>query len=265
MKFSYYDLKNRSGGEIVEVILSGNAVNVFLVDSSNFSSYKSGRRYTYYDGHAKKSPVRLKVPRFGHWYVVIDFGGYGGSVKHSMRILPGALKPLGEMPLSSVPSLVQPRHEDMDAPPADDREFDVFISHASEDKNDVARPLAAALRDGNLHVWYDEFELKIGDSLRQKIDKGLASSRFGIVILSKSFFNKGWPNYELDGLVTRAVSGEQVILPIWHDITKQELINYSPSLADKVARSTGIHTVEEIATEIIEVINNAASAQVDTF
>ena len=77
------------------------------------------------------------------------------------------------------------------------------------------------------------------------------------MILSKSFFNKGWPNYELDGLVTRAVSGEQVILPIWHDITKQELINYSPSLADKVARSTGTHTVKDIAAEIIDLIENS--------
>ena len=257
MNFSYYDLKNRSGGEIVEVTLSGSAANVFLVDSSNFSSYKAGRRYTYFGGHTKSSPVRLQIPRSGYWYLVIDLGGYPGSVRHSMRIFPGRLQPLRDIPLSSVPSLVQPRSESMDAPVADDREFDVFISHASEDKNEVARPLALALQSGGLRVWYDEFELKIGDSLRRKIDKGLASSRFGVVVLSKSFFAKGWPNYELDGLVTRTVSGEQVILPIWHDITKQELIRYSPSLADKVARSTGTHTVEEIAAEIIEVICNA--------
>ncbi|PKN64108.1 MAG: DUF1883 domain-containing protein [Deltaproteobacteria bacterium HGW-Deltaproteobacteria-15] len=256
MKFSYYDLGNRSGGEIVEVTLSGNAANVFLVDSSNFSSYKSGRRYTYYGGNARRSPVRLPIPRSGHWYLVIDLGGYSGSVRHSMRILPGPLQPLRDIPLSSVPSLVQPSRDDMSAPGQDDREFDVFISHASEDKDAVARPLAAALQGGGLRVWYDEFELRIGDSLRRKIDKGLASSRFGVVILSKSFFDKGWPNYELDGLVTRAVGGEQVILPIWHDITKQELINYSPSLADKVARSTATHTIEEIAAEIIEVIKN---------
>jgi hypothetical protein len=152
---------------------------------------------------------------------------------------------------------VQPRPDGTAAPLADNREFDVFISHASEDKTEVARPLARALQGGGLRVWYDEFELKIGDSLRRKIDKGLATSRFGVVILSKSFFSKGWPNYELDGLVTRTVGGEQVILPIWHDITKQELIKYSPSLADKLARSTGTHTVEEIAAEIIEVIKNA--------
>jgi hypothetical protein len=258
MKYSYYDLGNRSGGEIVEVTLSGNAANVFLVDSSNFSSYKSGRRYRYFGGHATKSPVHLQIPRSGHWYLVIDLGGYGGSVRHSMRILPGALQPLRDIPLSSIPSLIRPPHEEMEAPVAGGRKFDVFIAHASEDKDAVARPLAEALRNNGLQVWYDEFELKIGDSLRRKIDAGIANSRFGAVVLSKSFFAKGWSNYELDGLVTRAVSGEQVILPIWHDITKQELINYSPSLADKVARSTATHTIEEIAAEITEVINNAS-------
>jgi len=134
------------------------------------------------------------------------------------------------------------------------REYDVFVSHASEDKELVARPLAEKLRKLGLRVWFDEFELKIGDSLRRKIDKGLANSKFGVVILSKSFINKGWANYELDGIITKSVSGQQVVLPIWHDITKQEVIDYSPSLADKLARNTAISTIEEIAEEINEVV-----------
>ncbi|WP_219929820.1 toll/interleukin-1 receptor domain-containing protein [Teichococcus aestuarii] len=97
--------------------------------------------------------------------------------------------------------------------------------------------------------------LRIGDSLRRKIDKGLASSRFGVVVLSQAFFGKGWPEYELDGLVTRSVSGEQILLPIWHNVSKRE-VGYSPSLADKVARSTATHTVEEIAAEIVDVVKN---------
>lgn len=103
-------------------------------------------------------------------------------------------------------------------------------------------------------MWYDEFELRIGDSLRRKIDSGLANSRFGVVVLSEAFFEKGWPNYELDGLVTRGVSGEQLILPIWHKISKAQVVQFSPSLADKVARNTATHTVEEIAAEIAGVI-----------
>lgn len=139
----------------------------------------------------------------------------------------------------------------------DHREYDVFISYASEDKEAVVGPLANALRDGGLQVWYDEFELRIGDSLRRKIDMGLAKSRFGVVILSQDFFHKGWTNYELDGMITRAVTGEQILLPIWHNISKREVIEYSPSLADKLARNTSTHTVEEIAAEIIEVIRNS--------
>jgi phosphoribosylaminoimidazole carboxylase (NCAIR synthetase) len=78
----------------------------------------------------------------------------------------------------------------------------------------------------------------------------------GLVVLSQSFINKGWTNYELDGIVTRTVSGEQILLPIWHNISKQEVQDYSPSLADKVARSTATHTVKEIAAEIADLIRS---------
>jgi hypothetical protein len=201
----------------------------------------------------KRSPYRFQIPRSGHWHVTVDMAGLKGTVRSSIRRLPGALPEAREAPLASVPSLVR------DSPPpnpavADGRTFDVFISHASEDKDGMVRPLAHALRDQGLSVWYDEFELRIGDSLRQKIDRGLASSRFGIVVLSTAFFGRGWTNYELDGIVTMAVSGEQILLPIWHGITKQQVIDYSPSLADKLARSTATHTVEEIAAEIAEVV-----------
>ncbi len=254
MQFTQYDLGYRKTGEIVEVILSGNSANVRLMDSSNFQSYKSGRQHRFYGGRATKSPVHLQIPHSGTWYVTVDMTGLGGSVRSSARVLPSALPPIQEAPLSSIPSLVR-RNDDF--PVYEDegeREFDVFISHASEDKDDVVRPLAHALQDAGLKVWYDEFELRIGDSLRRKIDKGLANSRFGVVVLSKDFLQKGWTNYELDGLVTRANSGEQVLLPVWHNISKKEVISYSPSLADKVARSTVTHTVEEIAKEIAEVI-----------
>lgn len=196
MQFRQYDLGQRQGGEVVEVSLSGSAANVRLMDSSNFQSYRAGRQHRYFGGHATRSTVRLQIPHSGHWYVVIDLGGYPGSVRSGIRVLPGALPPLSEAPLSSVPSLVQSNAE---APRAaerpDEREYDVFISHASEDKDAVVRPLAHALQKAGLSVWFDEFELQIGDSLRRKIDTGLARSRFGVVVLSQAFLGKGWPNY----------------------------------------------------------------------
>lgn len=252
MKFTHYDLGSRKRGEIVEITLSGSAANVRLMNSTNFSSYTRGRQHSYIGGLAKKSPIRLQIPQTGHWHVTVDLAGLRGSVRSSIRILPSPLPTITERPLSSIPSLVH-REPGIDSEEGD-REYDVFISHASEDKDAIVRQLANALIDAGLSVWYDEFELRIGDSLRRKIDKGLANSRFGIIVLSQAFFEKGWPNYELDGLVTRAVTGEQILLPIWHNISKQEVIEYSPSLADKLARSTSTHTVEEIAEEIVDVI-----------
>jgi len=253
MKYTVYDLGQCRRGERIQVSLQGNAANVRLMDSSNYSSYRSGRRHRYYGGLVKRSPIVLTVPSSGHWYITIDLAGLAGSVRSSIRRLPAPLPVYDEPSLSSVPTLVRPFQNTEDGAVI---EYDVFISHASEDKDAVVRPLANALVQHGLRVWYDEFELKIGDSLRRKIDKGLANSRFGIVVLSRDFIKKGWTNYELDGIISKAVSGEQVMLPIWHEITKQEIIAYSPSLADKVARNTSSYTIDEIANEIAELIRS---------
>ncbi|NLN47800.1 MAG: DUF1883 domain-containing protein [Clostridiales bacterium] len=251
MQYQYYDLGNVLAGNIVEVSL-GYAANIRIMDSSNYSSFKNGRKHRFIGGYVTRSPYKATIPHSGHWYVVVDLGGYAGKVKSGVRVLSGILPTAKQQPLTSVPSLYLGREDPYDSDTA--REYDVFISHASEDKDAIVRPLANALRGRGLKVWFDEFELIIGDSLRRKIDVGLAKSNFGIVVISRSFIRKGWTNYELDGLITRAVSGEQILLPIWHDITKQEVIEYSPSLADKVARNTAINTIDEIATEITELI-----------
>lgn len=261
MQFIHNDLGQRKAGEIVEITLTSGA-NVRLMNNSDFSNYKNGRRHRYIGGLAKQSPLRLQIPNSGHWHVAIDMQGLRGSTKASVRILPGALPPIQDRPLSTVPSLVR----DNIPPPTESggETHDVFISHASEDKDDFVRPLADALIAQGLNVWYDEMTLRIGDSLRQKIDKGLANSKVGLVVLSPSFIKKGWTNYELDGIVTRTVSNEQVLLPIWHNITKQQVVDFSPSIADKVARSTATHTIEEIAIEIAELIKSRCTDLVIT-
>jgi hypothetical protein len=135
-------------------------------------------------------------------------------------------------------------------------EYDVFISHASEDKETFVKPLVAALKLNGYKVWYDEFTLKVGDSLRRSIDNGLVNSRYGIVILSSAFFAKNWTQYELDGLVTREMQGHKVILPIWHLVTKDQVQNYSPSLADKKAINSSLSTISEIITQLAEVLDD---------
>jgi len=254
MNYNVYDLGQLKRGDRVQVSLSGNAANVRLMDSSNYQSYRNGRSHRYAGGLVKRSPIVLGVPNSGHWYVTVDLQGLRGTVCASVQLLPNALPEYREPALSTIPSLVRRLNE----LPIEDGQnmvnYDVFISHASEDKDEIVRPLAYALRKEGLKVWYDEFELKIGDSLRRKIDMGLSRSKFGIVVLSNNFIKKGWTNYELDGIITKANTGEQVVLPIWHNITKKEVIAFSPSLADKLARNTSSYTVEEIATEIAELI-----------
>ena len=254
MNFNVYDLGNLKAGERVQVTLQDSAANVRLMDSSNYSNYKNGRRHTYFGGLITKSPVVLGVPNSGHWYVTIDMEGLRGSVRSSVKVLPSALPAYREPSLSSVPTLVHKDEFNPYNPIEEEKKYDVFISHASEDKEEVVRPLVNALQKEGLTVWYDEFEMKIGDSLRRKIDKGLVNSKFGIVVLSKDFIKKGWTNYELDGIISKAITGEQVVLPIWHNITKKEVIDFSPSLSDKLARNTSAYTVEEIAIEIAELI-----------
>ena len=253
MQFIHTDLGQRKRGEIIQVTLTS-AANVRLMDSSNFSNYKRGRRHNYFGGLAKRSPLKLQIPSSGHWHVAVDMQGLRGSTKASVSVLPGALPEIQERPLNEVPGLV--RDNIPLTTEAGNEIYDVFISHASEDKDDFVRSLANALVKKGLRVWYDEMTLSIGDSLRQKIDNGLANSRMGLVVLSPAFIDKGWTNYELDGIVTRAVSGEQILLPIWHNITKQQVVDFSPSLADKVARSTATHTINEIASEIADLLNS---------
>ncbi|UCH96556.1 MAG: toll/interleukin-1 receptor domain-containing protein [Candidatus Aminicenantes bacterium] len=136
--------------------------------------------------------------------------------------------------------------------------YDVFISHASEDKEDVARPLAAHLKEQGLSVWLDEFELTLGDSLRRSIDRGLSKSRFGVVILSTAFFSKEWPNRELDGLVAREENIGKVILPIWHNVSRDEVLKFSPTLADRLAVSTS-RGIRHVAKQIISAVARAAN------
>jgi hypothetical protein len=264
LDFIHHDLGSRQRGDVVEVVLSGSAANVRLLDTPNFQRYRRGERHRMYGGRATRSPVRLEIPQSGRWHVAVDMQGLRGSTNASFRVIPGAafrpLPPIREQ--RSDLRAIADNVADL-APPVgaeDARDFDAFICHATEDKDAIVRPLAHALRERGLRVWYDEFELRVGDSLRRKIDLGIARSRFGIVVVSRPFFAKGWSQYELDGLVTMAVSGKQIILPLWHEISKDEVIRQSPSLADRVALRTSDYSAIEIADELASVILERATS-----
>ena len=256
-----WDLGQVERGRVVRVTLQGNAANVLLLDSSNLSNYKAGRRATYRAGGlVTRSPFDMVIPSTGRWYVVADMNGLRGNTNVSVEMLPVPLPParsaVFRSPLMSIREAADEYTEAAgdDRPEPDAKPYDVFVSHASGDKDEIVRPLAHALRDENLAVWYDEFELHIGDILRRKIDEGLVRSRFGVVVLSPAFFAGGWKQYELDGLVIKEVGGDQqVILPVWHNVTAGDVMKHSPSLAAKLARNTADYSVAQIAAEIAEV------------
>jgi hypothetical protein len=158
-----------------------------------------------------------------------------------------------EYKLSTIASVLAQEDLQLSKDTEPTEEWDAFVSHASEDKESFVRPLAEALRGNGLRIWYDEFALTVGDSLRRSIDGGLSRSRFGIVVLSPNFFAKDWPQKELDGLVAREVNGQKVILPIWHNVDAEAIRKFSPLLADRVAVSSdlGIEAVVKALTKAI--------------
>jgi hypothetical protein len=265
MEHLKFDLGTLKKGSTVVVTLKSQA-NVLLMDASNYSNYSTyasarSARYRYFGGRATRSPFRIGVPANGHWFVALDLGGYSGRIDASVAVERpprGWLPQVANEEVESIDQIARSAVPEM--PPSTDilggRTWDMFVSHASEEKMSVARPLAEALEREGVSVWLDELVLKVGDSLRRKIDQGIRSSRFGLVIMSHAFFAKGWTQYELDGLVTRSVTGEQNLLPIWHGVTKDDVIRQSASLADKVALTTANKTIDEIASAIADVVRD---------
>lgn len=124
--------------------------------------------------------------------------------------------------------------------------FDVFISYANADKRGFVEVLADRLKRAGIRVWYDDFEVGWGDSISSAIARGLAESRFGIVVLSRNFLAGRMAHRELRGLWQREVYDGKTILPILHDISEEEVRAFDPSLADMRALDTSKHDLEQI-------------------
>lgn len=156
--------------------------------------------------------------------------------------------------IQSQPIISQKEKSIFDSSPQE--EFDVFVSHATEDKESFSDEFAHILQEEHgLKVWYDAVSIQWGDSIRTEIDRGLKKSKFGIVILSRSYIKKYWTQYELEGLFQRESTGGKLILPIWHDITKQEVQDFSPTLGGKMAMNTAIMTPHEIAEKLKQLLD----------
>ena len=131
-------------------------------------------------------------------------------------------------------------------------QYDVFVSHAWEDKESFVEEFVQELQKLNLRVWYDKKQIKWGDSMRAKIDEGLRKSKFGVAVLSPDYIKEGkyWTKAELDGLFQLESVNGKMLLPVWHNLTKKEVMAYSPIIAGKLAMNTASMTPAEIAAEL---------------
>ena len=145
----------------------------------------------------------------------------------------------------------------------DDEEYDVFISHAWEDKKDFVDEFVTTLENLNIRVWYDTKKLQWGDSMRSKIDEGLRKSKFGVAILSPNYIAEGkyWTKEEFNGLFQLESINGKKILPIWHNLTKAQVMKFSPMIADKKAMTTATMTSEEIANVLKDLLDSMNDVQ----
>lgn len=135
--------------------------------------------------------------------------------------------------------------------------YDVFVSHAWEDKESFVDEFVNCLRELNLKVWYDKSEISWGDSMRKRIDEGLKKSTFGVAVLTPNYIadEKYWTKAELDGLFQLESINGKTLLPIWHNLTKKEVMEYSPIIASKLAMNTVVMTPKEIAEELKKLVD----------
>jgi hypothetical protein len=149
-------------------------------------------------------------------------------------------------------------------PAIDEAVKDVFISHASEDKDEVARPLAVALQNRGVSVWFDELSIAWGQPIHRAIETGIANAMFGLVIISRKFMEKQWTKAELDGLYGRQMgepTGQGVILPVWHRVTADDVKQQLPMIAALKALNTGVSSIDEIADEVAKLVHASAGGR----
>lgn len=174
------------------------------------------------------------------------------SIENMKRVYEQRISELESLRLSKV------KNEFLETVSGDEPEYDVFVSHAWEDKADFVEAFVQALKDREIKVWYDKSKIKWGDSMRARIDDGLRKSKFGVAILSPNYIAEGkyWTKAELDGLFQMESINGKTLLPIWHNLTKKQVMDYSPILASKLAMTTATMTAEEIADELLDILSS---------
>lgn len=137
-------------------------------------------------------------------------------------------------------------------------EFDVFLSHSSLDKEEYVSELSNKLTNKGLKVFEDEKVFEIGQSQTQMMNMGILNSRFVVVFLSRNFIESGWSKYEFISFLNREINEDNIIiLPIWHEISIEEVREYNPYLVDKHALSTSKCSIDEMVEKISAVVEKS--------
>jgi len=138
--------------------------------------------------------------------------------------------------------------------------LDFFLCHSSDDKDSFVRPLADYLINFGATVFYDEYSIKLGDSLFDTINKGIGQAGCGVIVISPSFLDKGWTNAELRSLFSLQLNGALRIIIIYHEITYKEVTQKYPLLADLVSTDSK-SGIEKICLKLFEAIEKKPTVQ----
>lgn len=137
-------------------------------------------------------------------------------------------------------------------------EFDVFLSHSSFDKEEYVSELSDKLESKELKVFEDVKVFKIGQSQTNMMNMGILNSRFVVVFLSLNFINSGWSDYEFKSFLNREINEKKIIiLPIWHNVSFEDVKNYNPYLVDKFALDTRKYSLDEIVESIYQAVRGS--------
>lgn len=137
----------------------------------------------------------------------------------------------------------------------DSKEYDVFISYVQSDSFDYVNKLETALTDRGIVTWRDKSDMQIGKSMTESIENALVKSKLAIVVLSPNYLQKYWTNFELNGIFSKQnLTGEQMILPIWNNVSAEDIGKKRPFLANLLAWNVSMDKVEDIASYIAEML-----------
>ncbi|MNT47920.1 hypothetical protein D3C72_1846750 [compost metagenome] len=131
---------------------------------------------------------------------------------------------------------------------------DVFLCHAWDDRQGVAKELHDLLVAAGVKVWFSEKDLGLGVPMMRAIDKGLANSRIGLVLVTPALLSRLPKEGVADKELSALLAGNQLV-PIVHNTTYQALRNISPLLASRSGLDTGEDSMKVVATKIAELVS----------